>query len=328
LKKNNGQNLQVIRNTKFNKKSNNNTFYNLLLEFEKLNVNFKKLPLSTPSSLKIRQLLVNIVNQILLNDDIITQIYLDNNFPANIISKYTHIKKQFLIDNKNYILALVAIYKMNCKPLIDIIDFESKVSNYSFNGIIINKGLNNNLLFSSTAEFLIVHKRQNQELGDTYKGIKSYSKALIKRSFAIISFFLIFFLALFMIYFNTAKIEVLVDCYSPVVIKINPLNMAVGFKINTRVDIRQYYSKNLHIYGKSFENAIIDVVKTSLIEPIEQFKDDKGNQLKEKRDFTDDSTIYIKITDINNMSNLSILKEYMDQNNLKYKLVYNGQTNE
>lgn len=322
LKNTNRHNLQIIRNKKVNRKTNKNIFFDLLLEFEKLNVNIKKLPMSTPIDIKVRELLVNIANQILLDEDIITQIHNDNIFPVDLIAKYIHINKQFIIENKNYLLALIAIYKINCEPLINIIDFESKVSNYNFNGIIIEKGVNNNLLFSTTAEFLVVHKKQNLELGDSFKGIKSYSKALLRKAVAIISIFVVFFLALFVMYFNSSNMVIEVTCYRPVTIRANPLYRAIGFNTGYKYT---YYKKNIHIYGKNIDNAIIDVVKTSLEEPRDQSLDENGKPKEEKVDFTTDGIIYIKISDIENISKFSKLEKYMEENNLKYQLIYNGQ---
>ncbi len=313
MKNLNNTNLQVIRNTNFKKNQNSNIYYNLLYEFEKLNVNIKKLPRSTPSDIKVRELIINVVSQVLFNEDIITQIYDEIVFPTTLISKYAHISKEYLLENKNYFLAILAIYKINCEPLIKSINFESKVSNYNFSGIVIEKGVKNNLIFSNTAEFLLVYKKPDLKLGDTYKGVKSYSIALFRKLFTIVSTFIIFFIILFIIYFNNTKAIAIIDAYSTIHIKINSFSRAIGFNANNDYN---YYKKNLNIYGKNIDNAIIDAIKASLNKPLEE-----GDI---KIDFTNDGIIYIKITDIESLSNLSTLKDYLDENKLKYNIMYNG----
>ena len=315
LKRVNNTNLQVIRNAKSKQNLNSKIYYNLLYEFEKLNVNVKKLPKNTPIDMKTRELIVNIVNQVMLCDDfdMVSHIYNENIFPASLISKYVNINKEYLLDNREYFLAILAIYKLNCEPLITQIKFQDEVSKYSFSGIIIEKGVNNNIVFSNTAEFLFINRGQNLKLGSTYKGVKSYRAAIFRKLFAIISIILVFFLTLFLIYFNDTKAVAIVEVYSPLEIKINPLNIVIGFTASSEA---KYYIDNLHIYGKNIDSAIIDAIKIAINEP-----------LVNKKDFTTD-TINIKITKIENLSNLSKLEIYLKQNNYKYQILYNEKTND
>ncbi len=306
----NAEKLKVIKGSTSRSKINRNLFYDLLKEFEKLNVNIRKLPNSTPEDITMRELLINIAKDVLFDDYIISQIYTNNIFPSKLIAQYASIDREYIINYKNYFLAILAIFKMDCEPLINILTFENNNSKYKFSGIIIEKGIRKNLLFSNTGEFLTIGRDQDLMLGDIYKGVKPYSQAIVKKLFLIITIFIVFFLGLFLIYFNSTKAIVIVETNVKIDIKINPLNRAIGFKDNSKED---HIKDKLHIYGKDICSAIIDSIELSISDPPSL-----------RREFTVDNTIFIKISNIENVSNLSKLEEYMEKNKFNYELRYNG----